>query len=565
MEEGRQTIEGVAHRYVVLRHLGAGGMGSTSEVYDLKSGPLRRFAIKIMDPELARRDSMAKKHFVHEARATMALQHPNIVTVYFLDELPDGTPLYAMELLNGKSVASLVSDLGQIHPLIAVNLIIDALDGLHEAHKHSLTHQDFKPSNIMTHQEKKLGLVAKVIDFGVVRMQDDCDRGFAGTFAYAAPEQARGENIGPWTDVFGAGAALFEMLTGQRPFVGVPNSASGLLSRMDRRPPSILDSGEFDRELAGTIAAALSPTPGERPQTAKAFASLLRIIALRLDKPNAKETEKISMAASPILRAQLEEFTEHRRMASREFRQNGAAAPVLAGVSATMAAPLVQGGVETREEGANRGAAAIAPTVAAGPARAQEGAAFAPTLEVAPGPRFEAPAVSQMVTEPPSQFEAHEPNVKPVYVDAGTAKVNMTVPMAPVTPSRTVVMDVSPSSPGLAPVRTAPKSRSNVVPIVFAACAVLALVAGFFVVRAIRMRSLHEALPADAVPSSVPEPAPNASTPSTPTAAASPAPAVTPSTAPSASTAPSGAPPGKPHAPRRPTTPQGNLPGWDGQ
>jgi serine/threonine protein kinase len=493
-------------------------MGSTYGVYDVKSGPVKKFAIKIMDDALARRDPAARKHFIHEAKATMALQHPNIVEVHFLDELPDGTPLYAMELLNGKSVSALIAELGAIHPLVAVNLVIDALDGVHEAHKHGLVHQDFKPSNIMTHREKKTGLLAKVIDFGVVRMQDDCDKGFAGTFAYAAPEQARGANIGPWTDVFGAGAALFEMLTGKRPFASFPSSAAGLVARIDQPAPSLLDFGEFHRELVMTVAAALSPLPSGRPQSAKAFASLLRIIGSRLDVPSSKETEKVSQAAAPLLRAQLEEATNLQPISASELneRQEGAPAPLAAGVSATLASPLVPSApvvaLQAMPTRPNGKAAALAPATPASQG-AQASVVPQPVIALGRSEIPEQPAafirqadvpISRDRTHPPSRAPAYAPNVQPLYIDGvanrpldqdtilldgaaalsrpiapvdapddrlasgverrgaatpAAARKGGTLAMYPVGPSGTRVMDVGPVSAGVSPVVKVPNAR----------------------------------------------------------------------------------------------------------
>lgn len=420
------VIEGIAHRYVVIADLGAGSMGCTRKVFDFKSGPLREFAIKIMNRDLADRDPFAKKHFLHEARATMALRHPNVVMVHFIDELRDGTPLYAMELLNGKSVAQLIKDMGRIHPVVALNLTIDLLDGLHEAHRGQLIHQDVKPGNIMTHTERKHGLIAKAVDFGVCRTLDDCDGGFAGTFAYAAPEQARGKNIGPWTDIFGAGVTLFEMLTGQRPFLAYQSSLSGLLARADKRPPSILDFGHFERELADIVAAMLSPTPADRPGVKELTSRLGRIMSQLGPGP---KIDKTSQVGPPILRSALEDATEPTVLASSELRQRQEGMPE----------PLPLGSSETLRMFPPIDPTLLSPTprVKTAPlAPARVAPAAAPPAPIAPAPIVvhrgghgvvdEAPPaslprcvvqvpISQRATDPPSRT-AEPPNVELVYV-----------------------------------------------------------------------------------------------------------------------------------------------------
>jgi serine/threonine protein kinase len=421
MSEGveRKIFEGVAHRYVVIRALGAGGMGSIWDVYDYKSGHLKRFAIKIFDPRLAQSDARAKAHFVHEARATMALAHKNIVTVNFLDDLVDGTPLYAMELLNGESVGQMIRNRGPIPTAEALNIVIDALTGLHFAHKHGVVHQDVKPSNIMTHRPPDADWLAKLIDLGVFRAADDRDRGFAGTFAYAAPEQARGQNVGAWTDVFGAAAVLFEMLTGRRPFLDSPNTLAGLLSRSDRRPPSLLDSGPFHHKLVDVLAAALSPRPADRPQTAKEFAAELRPISRELLNP-ARKIDKDSFVGNPIKRGTLEDTTEPTPIDPREIleRQRGTAEP------------LSVGGSETVEAAPPAMETSPAPTPVLQPALAEpstteqqvetrpERRTQLTTTPMAPPQRAAPLPISQVVTEPPSDVVAAEPNVQPIYVES---------------------------------------------------------------------------------------------------------------------------------------------------
>jgi serine/threonine protein kinase len=420
--DNRKVFQGRSHRYVVLKPLGSGGMGSTWVVFDHKMCDLKQFAIKVLDPELARSDARAKEHFVHEARATAALDHPNIVSVMWIDELTDGTPLYAMGLLNGEALGAVIKR-GPLPLQEALNIVIDALDGLHFAHKHALVHQDVKPSNVVLHRNARGESVAKIIDFGVVRTADDADRGFAGTFAYAAPEQIRGGQIGPATDIFGAGALLHEMLTGSRPFAAFASNLSGATARVDRRPPSILNFGRFPPALADAVAAALSPRAADRPESAKAFALELRKIGRELDSP-APKAQQVSQVGRPILRGALADTTDQAGMEYEEIlarAHTGAAAPLFAGLSETVDAqrlaaivgpppsPVVRdANADTRPDLRKQGTMDHRPLAADREPR--------PTSPIAQ------PPLSQAVTAPPSRAVDAEPNVRPHYVDSLDAR-----------------------------------------------------------------------------------------------------------------------------------------------
>jgi tRNA A-37 threonylcarbamoyl transferase component Bud32 len=408
--DNRKVFQGASHRYVVLEPLGSGGMGSTWVVFDHKMGDLKTFAIKVLDPELARSQSRAREHFVHEARATAALDHPNIVSVMWIDELTDGTPLYAMELLNGESVGAALKR-GPMPVQVALNVVIDVLDGLHFAHKHALVHQDIKPSNIVLHRNARGESVAKIIDFGVVRTADDADRGFAGTFAYAAPEQIRGGTVGPAADIFGAGGLLYEILTGTRPFASYASSVAGAIARLDKNPPSILDFKDFPLELADVVARSLSPRVADRPESAKAFALELRKIGRELDSP-APKAQHISHVGRPILRGALADTTDQAGIEYAEIiarAHAGAAVARSVGASETMQAPLFP----------------VIPALSAS-AIVNEAAADAATRPERPGALVTEPAstepvaavpTSQAATDPPSRVIVAEPNVHPIYVD----------------------------------------------------------------------------------------------------------------------------------------------------
>ena len=214
--------------------VGAGGMGTVYRAHDTKLG--RDVAIKILQEKLSDRPDYLRR-FEREARSASALNHPNIVTVFEINEF-DGAPYIAMEMIEGKRIRDLLRD-GPIPLRKLLNIATQIADGLAAAHDRSIVHRDIKPENVMlTHQ----GLV-KILDFGLARTDipresisssdgspDDSDaitsenitrdfeRRLFGTAGYMSPEQAAGSTIDHRTDQFSFGSMLYEMATGRRAF-----------------------------------------------------------------------------------------------------------------------------------------------------------------------------------------------------------------------------------------------------------------------------------------------------------------------------------------------------------
>ncbi len=224
-------------RFHLLEKLGAGGMGV---VYKAEDRKLRRLvALKFLPPEVSR-DPQALERFQREAYAASALNHPNICTIYDVDEY-EGRPFIAMELLEGETLEQRIGALPLPTPKL-LDLAIQISDALDAAHARGIIHRDIKPSNIFVTARGQ----PKILDFGLAKLQESEIRdgrqgpveepkptqefnptltptrtGVAiGTAGYMSPEQIRGEKLDVRTDVFSFGLVLYEMATGQRAFKG---------------------------------------------------------------------------------------------------------------------------------------------------------------------------------------------------------------------------------------------------------------------------------------------------------------------------------------------------------
>ena len=215
--------------YTIRADLGHGGMGVVYTAHDPRLG--RQVAIKVLPPDLTR-DDTAKQRFLQEAKAASALDHPNICTIYEINETDDGQLYLVMAYYEGETLKQRIERGPMAHD-DAIDIATQVGEGLAEAHGAGIVHRDIKPANLLIATSG----VVKILDFGLAKLvgaEGVTQTGTTvGTVAYMSPEQARGQEVDHRTDIWSLGVVLYEMLSGQPPFQG--REPAGDLGRHQER------------------------------------------------------------------------------------------------------------------------------------------------------------------------------------------------------------------------------------------------------------------------------------------------------------------------------------------
>ena len=310
--------------YRIVRPIGAGGMGDVYLAEDTKLG--RQVALKVLTHAPEGREAPdrpsdgsdrdgqdrsgsssraeRRQRFEREARAVAALNHPNIITIYSVEE-HEGALFLTMEYVEGRTLTDLIPREG-MSLAQWLQMAIPLADAVGAAHQRGITHRDLKAANVMVGTDGRL----KVLDFGLAKLRDESridglsrtmsvepltgEGRILGTVAYMSPEQAQGKPVDARSDVFSLGILLFEMATGQKPFQG-DTSMAVLSAIIKDTPASVTDlRADLPRDVGRVLRRCLAKDPEERYQTAKDLRADLRLLKEDVDSDASGRTQSVT-------------------------------------------------------------------------------------------------------------------------------------------------------------------------------------------------------------------------------------------------------------------------------
>jgi serine/threonine-protein kinase len=382
-----QVVNG---KFRILSLLGEGGMG---RVYKAKHLTLERSVVlKMLHRGLTADPSVAHR-FHREAKAASRLVHPHSIQVLDFGEAEDGTLFMAMEYLSGRDLARILEKAGPMPEDRIVRIGAQILEALGEAHAHGVIHRDLKPENVMVEDRRNEPDHVTVLDFGIAKISDPgsgegtlTQAGFVcGTPQYMSPEQARGKELDPRSDLYSMGVILYQMATARLPFEA--DTPVGFLTKHLTEPPAPLRERNprlaISPRLEGLIGKALAKEPRDRP----ASADSMREELLACLQAGPRPAGPPGAAAAPPRRS--------------------AAVPLAVAAAVVVAGGGVGAWLAMGKKDANpAGTAAGTPTAAAGPA---------PAATPAAGPTPEA-------TTTPTATATPTPTANPVPPPAPTAR-----------------------------------------------------------------------------------------------------------------------------------------------
>jgi serine/threonine protein kinase len=267
--------------YLILELVGIGGMGRVYRAEQTNLG--RTVAVKIIHPHLVGEENAAAR-FITEARAASRLNHPNSVAIIDFGKSPDGQLYLVMEFLRGRDLARVIYDDGPLAFRRIVDVLRQTLAALAESHTQHIIHRDLKPENIILEPVRSGGDFVKVVDFGLAKMRAETQqRGITspgivcGTPEYMSPEQARGDELDPRSDLYAVGVILYQLLTGRLPFEADSPTQVVLahLTQAPKDPREAAPDRHIPVPLVEIALRALSKDPKDRHHDADEFAAAL--------------------------------------------------------------------------------------------------------------------------------------------------------------------------------------------------------------------------------------------------------------------------------------------------
>lgn len=284
MNEGRQLPKPgdlIGAKYRVERALGIGGMGAVYEATHRVTA--KRFALKLLLPELSMRDDVVKR-FIREAQVAGRFQHPNVVEVYDIGEHGESF-FMVMELLRGESLSARLEREGKLRLRAACEIIATCCDGVAAAHEAGIIHRDLKPANIFICESRtNPNGVAKVLDFGISKLAAQpglpkatttANGTVMGTPFYMAPEQLRSKGVDHRVDIYALGVTLYQLLSGRQPFLA-DNYPDLVLKIWSERPtPLELLVPGTPIAVSQVVAQAMARDPKQRFANAEAMSRAL--------------------------------------------------------------------------------------------------------------------------------------------------------------------------------------------------------------------------------------------------------------------------------------------------
>ncbi len=298
-EPGEITTGQSIGPYKIISELGRGGMGVVYKAEDTRLE--RTVALKFLAPHLVA-DPEIRARFTREAKAAATLNHPNICTVYEIEEI-EGRTFISMAYIDGQGLDEQIAQ-GPLKLTDALDIAAQAGEGLAEAHSQGIVHRDVKPGNIMIKSKERVGTQAIIMDFGLARLvrRSTLTRigTRVGTVIYMSPEQTEGSKVDHRSDIWALGVVLYEMVCGLSPFRGEYDEAV-LYSILNEDPEPLtgVRSG-LPVELDWIVSKALAKLPQERYQSVEEFVTDLRRLSQRIESGHRKGLTPRSLSPLPV-------------------------------------------------------------------------------------------------------------------------------------------------------------------------------------------------------------------------------------------------------------------------